>query len=127
MMSDIIIKNDGALQYAKKLDALTAIKPLEKEVFLKALFVRDIFINQGRLLKLKIGDTLDLKRDPQPYDDLIVAVFNGYERLGELAEFDEEIIARLLDAGKKIVAKVKNIVIIPEYSSLEISVSMIDF
>lgn len=44
---------------------------------------------------------LTLVRDPQPYDEMVVEVFNGNERLGELAEFDEEVIARLLDAGKK--------------------------
>jgi hypothetical protein len=41
-------------------------------------------INRDRLLKLKIGDTLNLKRDPQPYDDLIVAIFNGDVRLESL-------------------------------------------
>lgn len=39
-------------------------------------------------------------RDPQPYDEMVVEVFNGNKRLGELAEFDEEVIARLLAAGK---------------------------
>lgn len=58
---------------------------------------------------------------------MVVEVFNGNERLGELAEFDGEVIARLLDAGKKLTAKVKNVVVIPEYSSLEISITMIDF
>mgnify|MGYP006893145852 CR=1 FL=1 len=126
-MGDIVIKKDGAVQIAKKFGTQTAIKPLEKEVFLKDLFVRDSMINQDKLCKLKIGDSIDLKREPQPYDDLIVAVFHDDVRLGELADFDEEIVARLLDAGKKIVAKVKNIVLIPEYGSLEISMSMIDY
>lgn len=126
-MGDIIIKKDSAVQVAKKLGTQVTIKPLEKEVFLRDFFVRDAMMHSDRLLQLKIGDALDLKREPQPYDDFIVGVFNGNVRLGELADFDEEMIARLLDAGKKITAKVKNIVIIPEYSSLEISVSMIDF
>ncbi len=126
-MSNIVIKKDGALQIAKKLGTQTAIKPLEKDVFLKDVFVRDIMTNQDKLLKLKIGDSVELKREPQPYDDLIVAVLHDGVRLGELADFDEEIIARLLDAGKKIAANVKNIVMIPEYSSLEISISMIDY
>lgn len=127
MMGNIEIKKEGALQIAKKLGTQAAIKPLEKEVFLKNCFVRDVMMNRKKLLKLKIGDSLHLIREPQPFDELIVGVFSGDVRLGELAEADEEVIARLLDAGKKITAKVKNIVIIPEYSSLEISVTMIDF
>lgn len=127
MMGNIEIKKEGALQIAKKLGTQAAIKPLEKEVFLKNCFVRDVMMNRKKLFKLKIGDSLHLIREPQPFDELIVGVFSGDVRLGELAEADEEVIARLLDAGKKITAKVKNIVIIPEYSSLEISVTMIDF
>ena len=46
---------------------------------------------------------------------------------GEFAKFNEEVFARLLGAGKKLVAKVKNAVIMPEYCSLEISVVMIDY
>lgn len=127
MMGNIEIKKEGALQIAKKLGTQAAIKPLEKEVFLKNCFVRDVMMNRKKLLKLKIGDSLHLIREPQPFDELIVGVFIGDVRLGELAEDDEEVIARLLDAGKKITAKVKNVVNIPEYSSLEISVTMIDF
>lgn len=127
MMGNIEIKKEGALQIAKKLGTQAAIKPLEKEVFLKNCFVRDVMMNRKKLFKLKIGDSLHLIREPQPFDELIVGVFSGDVRLGELAEADEEVIARLLDAGKKITAKVKNVVNIPEYSSLEISVTMIDF
>ena len=126
-MSELMIKTDKALQIAKKLGTQAVIRPLEKEVFLKDVFVRGVLFNSIQLIGLKVGDELWLKREPQPYDKLIVGVFNKNERLGELAEFDEEIFAHILDAGKKLVAKVKNIVISPEYNSLEISISMIDF
>ena len=126
-MGDIVIKKEDTLQVAKKFGTQIAIKPLEKEVFLKDLYVQEVMTHSEKLLRLKIGDALDLKREPQPYDNLIVAVYSDDTRLGVIADFEEEIIAHLLDAGKRITAKVKHIVNIPEYSSLEISVSMIDF
>lgn len=126
-MSELMVKKEGALQIAQKLGAQTAIKPLEKEVFLQDVFVRHILLHGEKLIALKIGDTLQLKREPQPYDELIVTVYNQDVLIGELAEFNEGIFARLLDAGKKLVAKVKNVVIMPEYNSLEISIAMIDY
>ncbi len=126
-MSELMIKTDTAIQIAQKISANVAIKPLEKEVFLKNVFVSEVIFQSDKLAKLQQEDVLQLKRESQPYDKLIVAVFNNDVRLGELAEFDEEIIAHLLDAGKKLVAKVKNVIIIPEYCSLEISITMIDY
>lgn len=126
-MSELMIKTDAAIQIAQKIGANAIIKPLEKEVFLKSVFVKDVIFQSEKLSKLQQGDILQLKRETQPYDDLIVAVFNNDVRIGELAEFDEGIFAHLLDAGKKLVAKVKNVVIMPEYCSLEISITMIDY
>lgn len=126
-MGELIVKKESALQIAKRIGTQSAIKPLEKEVFLQDVFVRDILFHSEKLIGLKIGRALQLKREPQPYDELIVAVFDDNNRLGELAEFDEAVFARLLDAGKKLTAKVKNVVISPEYNSLQISISMVDF
>ena len=126
-MNDLTIKADKTLQFAQKLGVQNAIKPLEKEIFLQNVFVKDVFLHGKKLLGLKEGDTLTLKREPQLYDEWVVGVFNGEERIGELAEANEEIFAHLLDAGKKLVVQAKNIVIMPEYSSLEISIKMIDY
>lgn len=126
-MNNLVVKSEKAVQIAQRLGVQTAIKPLEREVFLQDVFVSDVFACGERLLKLKTGAILSLRREPQPYDEWVVGVFDGEERLGELAEFDEEIFAHLLDAGKRLVASVKNAVVTPEYGSLEISVKMIDF
>ena len=126
-MGELIVKNDSALQIAKKLGTQTVIKPLEKEIFLNNVFVRDVLLHGEKLIHLKSGDDIQLKREPQPYDEFIVGVYDRNRRLGELADFDEGVFARLLDAGKKLVAKVKNVVMTPEYNSLEISITMIDY
>lgn len=127
MTGELTIKKDGILQTAVKIGTDTAIKPLEKTVFLKSVFVSGLLRRGETVSKLNPGDELQLKREPQPYDELVVAVYNGDTRLGEIADFDEEILARLLDAGKKLTAKVKTAVVNPEYSGLQISVSMIDY
>lgn len=126
-MSDLTIKNEGAIQTALKYGTETAIKPLEKEIYLKDVYLKGVLFHEEKTLTLKEGDTLILKREPQLYDPFIVSVYNGEELLGELDEFEEEVFSNLLDAGKKLVAKVSRVIITPDYNALLISVSMIDF
>ena len=42
-MNDLTIKADKTLQFAQKLGVQNAIKPLEKEIFLQNVFVKDVF------------------------------------------------------------------------------------
>ena len=87
-----------------------------------------LFGGSAKLATLKNGDELILRRETQPYDVFGVSVLDKKEQLiGELSALDNEIFARLLDAGKKLSVKVKQVVILPEYNSLEVSISMIDF
>lgn len=127
-MGELTIKEENKLRLIDKLGMDAVIKPLTKEIWLKDCFVKGLLLHgEVKLSKLKVGDELTLKREKLPYDDLCVAIYDEEVRLGELANYEEGIFARLLDAGKKLVAKVKNIVIMPIYNSLEISITLIDY
>ena len=127
-MDELIIKSEKTLSTIGKIGMDTVIKPLTKEIWLKDCFVKGlIFDSEIKIAKLKVGDALTIRREKLPYDDLCVAIYDNEVRLGELADYEEGIFARLLDAGKKLVAKVKNVVIMPLYNSLEISISLIDY
>ena len=126
-MANELAKIERSLQTIEKFGLGTVIKPLLKEVFLADVFVHGVLLCGDLLKGIKIGDALTLKRERKPYDELFIAVYFGEMRIGELAEKDEGIFARLLDAGKKLTAKAKNIVILPEYAALEISISLVDF
>ena len=60
--------------------------------------------------KLKKGQPLDLKREPDnQYDDFAIAIYNGQgEKLGYIPRDRNEMLARLMDAGKWFYAKVQN-------------------
>lgn len=127
-MDELIIKEENSLKFIDKLGMETIIKPLKKEIWLKDCFVKELLLHGAdKLAKLKIGDELTMKREKLPYDVLCVAIYDKNVRLGELADYEEGIFARLMDAGKKLIAKVKNIVIMPQYNSLEISIMLIDY
>ena len=126
-MANELIKTEQSLQAIEKFGLGNVIKPLLKEVFLDDVIVHGVLLHGDILREIKVGDELTLKRERKPYDDLYVAVYFKDKRIGELPELEEEIYARLLDAGKKLTAKAKYVVILPEYSALEISISLIDF
>ncbi len=58
---------------------------------------------------LQVGDQLTLKRDPtNKYDEHAIAVFTeGGKRIGWVARQDNELISRLMDAGKLLYGKIK--------------------
>ena len=127
-MKELMVKYENKLGLIDKLGMDMVIKPLTKEIWLKDCFVKELLLHgEVKLAKLKVGDELTIKREKLPYDNLCVAIYNNNVRLGELADYEGGIFARLLDAGKKLVAKVKNVVIMPLYNSLEISISLIDY
>lgn len=124
-MGNEVILAQQAVRKIEKFGLGDVIKPLIREIFLDDVFVHGVLFDR-RLGKLKAGDELLLVRKKPPYDEYTVAVYKGKERFGELAEKDERIFARLLDAGKKLTAKVKRVVLLPDYSALEISITMKD-
>lgn len=126
-MGNEIVPVNGTLQKIGEFGIGNVIKPLMREIFLADVFVHGVLFEGGRLKTIKKGDELTLVRKNAPYDRNMVAVYRGEERFGELAEYDEGIFARLMDAGKKLTAKAKQVVILPDFAALEISISMMDF
>lgn len=126
-MEKELVAAEQAVRKIEKFGLGDVIRPLVREIFLDDVFVRGVLFCGGRLKKIEEGDELLLMRKKAPYDEYTVAVYHGKERIGELAEADEKIFARLLDAGKKLTARAKRIMILPDCSALEISISMTDF
>ena len=124
-MGNELVTSQQAVQKIEKFGLGDVIKPLIQEIFLDDVYVHGVLFDK-HLEKLKVGEELLLVRKKPPYDEYTVAVYKGNERFGELAERDERVFARLLDAGKKLTAKVKRVVILSDYSALEISISMTD-
>lgn len=125
-MENRLIPAEQAVQTIEKFGLGDIIKPLVREIFLTDVPVRGVLFAESRLKAVKEGEELLLLRKKAPYDENLVAVFRGKERLGELSERDEEIFAHLLDAGKKLKARIKRVVVSPDYCALLLSIFLID-
>lgn len=128
-MKDIIKFNRHFLQAVRKNAPAQLLKPLTKEIYLLDTYVSDIlFSSDSDITDLKEGDELLLRRENTKYSDYTVRVSKkDGTRLGELPDYNTEIFARLLDAGKFLKAKIRKIDITQEYQTLIISVFLIDF
>ena len=86
------------------------IRPFRREIFLKECMVDGtleiddaLFLVEG----LGVGDAVGLRRIPKDRGAHTVAfVVKGGERFGYVPKTDREIIANLMDAGKKITGKI---------------------
>ena len=86
--------------------------PFAKEIFLIEAHVagtshvpiREIEAN------LATGDSLVLRREPEnPHDPLAILILTGYsEKLGYVPRDKNEILARLMDAGKFLIARLES-------------------
>lgn len=90
------------------------IKPFSRTIFLRHMPVAGIFhVRNYRSLmkKIKVDDQLLLIREPQnEYDEWAILVMTqDREKLGYIPRRENRILARLMDAGKSIFAKISQI------------------
>lgn len=130
----VLRKNEVSLITKNGLDEL--IKPLRQEVFLYDSYVAGTTYIKARsvLDDLCEDDELILQREPDNrFDENAILVLDQKKRkVGYIPERDNPVFARLMDAGKMIKAKIRNIdydIMEPRslYTRVDISLFMIDF
>ena len=85
------------------------LKPLSKEIHLFDSFVAGTakLADDTAIKKVNVGDKLTLQREESKFDDYAVTILNSEgERIGYIPEKDNIVFARLMDAGKYLIAKV---------------------
>ena len=104
-----IFLGGASLMVAKNM----AAKSVEKtDVYLDSPYIAGFQYYKGLQLEphLKQDDTLELKRDPKnKYDRYAVEVSHKTQKLGYLPRTDNKIIARMLDQGLTLKAKIRSI------------------
>ena len=105
--------------------------PFSKQVFLMGTSVAGTGYHEAatEAESLKAGDRLILKREPDnPYDDLAIAVLgeNG-AKLGYIPRNQNSVLARLMDAGKRISAEITACDAQTPWAEIDIKVSMVEF
>ena len=107
------------------------IKPLMREIHLFDSFIAGTTYLKDRdvLKKAAVGDTLTLRRESSNrFDSNAILILNAEgEKYGYVPEKDNLIFARLMDAGKLLIAKIKNIQPKGSFTMISIGIYLVDF
>ena len=107
------------------------IKPLSREIHLFDSFVAGTrFVkDETAFEELKTGDKLVLQRESENrFDDNAIRVLDSKQRkLGYIPEKDNIIFARLMDAGKYLIAIVDSIEKKGSFRQIKIGIYLVDF
>ena len=130
-MADELIRVEGN-ELAIAVDNRTAdlLKPLDQEILLYETYLSGLgrVDDPEALDALKAQDPLILLREDDFLDEYAIAVHDiSGRKLGYISEKDNLVFARLMDAGKRITAKVKSIDSGEPYKKVRISLFLVDF
>lgn len=106
------------------------IKPLSNEIHLFDSFVAGTLqLEDKSVLKgLKVGDKLILQREDSKFDENTINIFTEDKKnIGYVPEKDNVVFARLMDAGKLLNAKIKNIETKGSFMTISIGIYLIDY
>lgn len=106
------------------------IKPLSKEILLFDTYIAGtMYLDDDSVLdKIKEGDKLILQREDNRFDSKAILVLNEKkQKLGYVPERDNVVFSRLMDAGKLLIARIKNIDPNGSFRKINISIYLVDF
>ena len=84
---------------------------------------------KGSVLEtLKVGDKLTLQRENNKFDSNAIKIFTeDKKRIGYVSEKDNIVFARLMDAGKLLVAYINKIDVKGTFYQISIGIHLVDF
>lgn len=130
MENELIVRDEKALALVTENNIGDLIKPLSNEVFLLDTYIAGTTCikEDGIIENLKEGDKLALQRRSSEFDENAILVLDtAGQRLGYIPEKDDPILARLMDAGKCLSAKITDVEPDEEIPNVSIDVMMEDF
>ena len=130
MENELIVRDEKTLALVTENNIGDLIKPLSNEVFLLNTYIAGTaFIKEDGLIEsLKEGDKLTLQRRKMEFNENAILVLDpAGQRVGYIPEKDDPILARVMDAGKCLTAKVKEVEPDEEIPDVWIDVMMEDF
>ena len=130
MKNELTLTNENTVALMQEMNLGSIIKPLSKEILLFDSYiagtshVRDDSVYDG----LKEDDKLVLRREDNKFDSNAILVLNEKgDKLGYIPEKDNIVFARLMDAGKLLIAKVKDMEILDGFRQIRIGIYLVDF
>lgn len=106
------------------------LKPLTQEIHLFDSYVAGTshLTDTTVLDEIKEGDMLFLVREDNKFDsNAIMILSKAKKKVGYVPEKDNIVFARLMDAGKKLSAKITNIEKKGSFTKIAVSIYLVDF
>ncbi len=131
MSNDLIEQKTGGLVSAINQQGLgEMLKPLIREIHLFDSYVSGTTYleDQTVLDEIKVDDKLSLFREDNKFDsNAIIIKTESLKKLGYVPEKDNIIFARLMDAGKMLAARIKDIEKKGSFTKISIGIYLVDF
>ncbi|MDO5138204.1 MAG: HIRAN domain-containing protein [Oscillospiraceae bacterium] len=130
MENELSIKKDGLVSLVEEHDLGSIIKPLTKEIHLFDSFVAGTthLADPSVLDTITVGDKLLLMREDNKFDSNAVMILTAEKRkLGYVPEKDNVVFARLMDAGKLLIARITKIEKRGSFNQISIGIYLVDF
>lgn len=128
--NELSIHNGSLVSAIQNQGLDTVIKPLTREIHLFDSYVAGTTHLKDKTIleSIKIGDNLTLQREDNKFDSNAIMILSGdKKKLGYVPEKDNVVFARLMDAGKLLMAKVKDITQKGSFTQISIGIYLVDF
>ncbi len=126
----LTIKNGDLVSVVSEGGISDVIKPLTGEIHLFDTFVSGTsYIKDKSILEgLKAGDKLSLQREDSKFDSNAIIIMNeAKQKIGYIPEKDNAVFARLMDAGKMLIARVSDVDNKGSFIQITIGIYLVDF
>ena len=130
MANELTNFESGLVSKAAESGVGELLKPLSQEIHLFDSFVAGTshLADQTVLDEIAEGDMLFLVREDNKFDsNAIMILSKDKKKVGYVPEKDNIVFARLMDAGKKLSAKITSIEKKGSFTKIAVSICLVDF
>ena len=127
---DLVVHKESLVSVLENKGLDSVIKPLSQEIHLFDSYIAGTtHLNDKTVLDtIQIGDKLTLQREDNKFDSNAIMVLNAEKKkLGYVPEKDNIVFARLMDAGKLLIAKINKITQKGTFKQISIGIYLVDF
>ena len=130
MANELTLSGGGIVVLDAEKGLSEMIKPLQKEIHLFDTYIAGTTYLKDKTVLETIApdDRLSLRRENNKFDENAILVLNDKkQKLGYIPEKDNIVFSRLMDAGKLLIAKIRNIEKKGTFTQIRIGIYLIDF
>ena len=127
---EVVVHKESLVSIIENKGLDSVIKPLSQEIHLFDSYIAGTtHLNDKTVLDtIKVGDKLTLQREDNKFDSNAIMILNAdKKKLGYVPEKDNIVFARLMDAGKLLVAKINKITQKGTFKQISIGIYLVDF